>query len=741
MRLKSVAPVALAACLAAFGAGSSRAEPPSILEVLEQTDLSQSRPSSWVADAPAAWAWRAHRHGASWVAGSSVAWSFLTQTLAARPNHLYDISVRLRADVPPGPGEEGNAFAWLDGLDARGRIIQTDYGICHATRAWTEFQRHIVAAEQVRSWRLRLAKRGGAGTVWFDRASVLEGPEAGGRAPRAVLYRLMRSAAACLVLSAIAAWMFSRMWRRVNLDGPVWAGLAMGVSAFLRLYRADLVEFKADQASTVWQAIKAVRTPLLPDHGLVSSYMTYQPPGQTWIFMPPALFSSDPLVFSLYEILLSLIAMGWAARSVAMLLGAGTGVRMLWILAATPVAVLYSRLVWAHGLMILLGGGFLVAALALVHRGQGKAAIPLCGIASLAGLTYFPGLLWVIPLAGVLWLGRRHLTARRLTWGVLLAGLLWIPYLRFEASRGYRDLRTLGHVTGEVSPGAWTRVEGAGKALVGNVGMDRWHRHTGLGPISQSQDRRESHAKAAMRVALYLGAVWMVVMWRRAEQSSAERRGYLVLILVTAALAVGPSLSGLDFSRRPELAVAGLVGQAAVAGLGIAALGRMHRGVRWMADAALASIIVVHAGAVLAGQRQMERHTGAVLPFEVPLAFKRTLAERLVADAAGAPLGVRYALFEDCGIWRWLPTYTPMDRYMRQGVEMDLLLYETLGARPPRSVGRPEAGGNTYEIFYAEGWGRYLRRAGEIASLEAVGSLGAVRWARSSRPDRERARS
>jgi len=41
--------------------------------------------------------------------------------------------------------------------------------------------------------------------------------------------------------------------------------------------------FHPDESTVLWMALDAVRHPSLPDHGLVSSYQAFQPPGLVWV--------------------------------------------------------------------------------------------------------------------------------------------------------------------------------------------------------------------------------------------------------------------------------------------------------------------------------------------------------------------------------------------------------------------------------------------------------------------------
>src|SRR5207244_471263 len=66
---------------------------------------------------------------------------------------------------------------------------------------------------------------------------------------------------------------------------------ALGVVVFVAALLSRTVwlgsaPFHPDESTVLWMALDAVRHPTLPDHGLVSTYHAYQPPGLVWTVLP-----------------------------------------------------------------------------------------------------------------------------------------------------------------------------------------------------------------------------------------------------------------------------------------------------------------------------------------------------------------------------------------------------------------------------------------------------------------------
>jgi len=100
---------------------------------------------------------------------ATVEWSWLSQDVRVRPDRYYILKAHARSDIAfKGEEEKDNAFLRLECLDKKNQVIRTDYEIITATSFWQQYMRQIYAPQGTNRIRIRIAKRQGEGSVWFD---------------------------------------------------------------------------------------------------------------------------------------------------------------------------------------------------------------------------------------------------------------------------------------------------------------------------------------------------------------------------------------------------------------------------------------------------------------------------------------------------------------------------------------------------------------------------------------------
>jgi len=108
---------------------------------------------------------------------ATVAWSWLTQDVRVESKRYYLLKAYVRSDITiPGEIKGEDTFLTLECLDWKGNLIRRDYGIVSATSSWEEKIRQIYAPKGIKKVRVRLAKRQGEGSVWFDRLELKQLP-------------------------------------------------------------------------------------------------------------------------------------------------------------------------------------------------------------------------------------------------------------------------------------------------------------------------------------------------------------------------------------------------------------------------------------------------------------------------------------------------------------------------------------------------------------------------------------
>jgi|GEM_PF-1659051 len=100
---------------------------------------------------------------------ATIAWSWLSQKIPVKPDRYYILKAYVRSDMSLTTEEQkDNTFLGLECLDAKNEVIRSDYGITSAPSFWQQEMRQIYAPPGTRRIRIKLAKRQGEGSIWFD---------------------------------------------------------------------------------------------------------------------------------------------------------------------------------------------------------------------------------------------------------------------------------------------------------------------------------------------------------------------------------------------------------------------------------------------------------------------------------------------------------------------------------------------------------------------------------------------
>ena len=223
--------------------------------------------------------------------------------------------------------------------------------------------------------------------------------------------------------------------------------LIVFVAGFLRLYGIDTTEFDDDQAAVFRMAHDAVSHGLLVATSNIASIHIYNPPAIIYFFMLPAAFSADPLwgavmvgVLMTFSVLLTYI---FVRRYYGR--GAATIAALLYAVAARPI--FYSRFIWNQNLLPIFTILFLFTLFwGVVERKKGwlAPAIFLLGILIQLHAT---GIMMAFPLCVALLLAPKTLRWRDLLFGSVALSISYFPYLLWEVSTNFVDVRTLLTVT------------------------------------------------------------------------------------------------------------------------------------------------------------------------------------------------------------------------------------------------------------------------------------------------------
>jgi hypothetical protein len=183
-----------------------------------------------------------------------------------------------------------------------------------------------------------------------------------------------------------------------------------------------------------------LRSGQILDRGDIGSYFSYNPPGTVYFIIPGLILSSDP---RLWEIPGSLI-LHFATVLFLYLIARKVFSRPV---ALTSALVFSLSLIGAPSLMPLGHPAFFVGTvyfLLLWAKDRAKWALPAALVVSALGLYDDMGILPLVLAYPIVWIVYRPpLFWRGILVAAVLSLLIWFPYLRFEMTRDFIDLRSI----------------------------------------------------------------------------------------------------------------------------------------------------------------------------------------------------------------------------------------------------------------------------------------------------------
>ncbi|TET43412.1 hypothetical protein E3J59_06440 [Candidatus Aerophobetes bacterium] len=106
---------------------------------------------------------------------ATVAWSWLWQDVPVKAERYYTLSAYVRSDIVSSEKTEGgNTFLTLECLNDKNKVIAREWGVVNASSSWGLKKTQIYTPPGIQKMRIKVAKRQGEGSVWFDDLKLIE---------------------------------------------------------------------------------------------------------------------------------------------------------------------------------------------------------------------------------------------------------------------------------------------------------------------------------------------------------------------------------------------------------------------------------------------------------------------------------------------------------------------------------------------------------------------------------------
>lgn len=215
-------------------------------------------------------------------------------------------------------------------------------------------------------------------------------------------------------------------------ENIIWIVIIFFLSALFRLSYLDLIEFKSDEATTVYQTVQFFNQPYLIQRGLISGTGVYNFPLFNYLIVLFGIFSRDPQFLSWIIALVNSILVSVFFLLVRRYYDLMTAFLTAIFLAFSPWAVIFSRKIWAQDLINLFLIPFLFLLHELILRKNTKVVLPLFLILTLLIQLHGSGLFLLVTIVLILLVLRVRINFRSATVGILIGLIPAVPYVLFQ---------------------------------------------------------------------------------------------------------------------------------------------------------------------------------------------------------------------------------------------------------------------------------------------------------------------
>lgn len=222
------------------------------------------------------------------------------------------------------------------------------------------------------------------------------------------------------------------LFKKIFNKTIVWIVILLVLSSIFRLSNLDLIEFKSDEATTVYQIIKFFDSPYLISRGLISGTGAYNFPLFNYLMIPLAFVSRDPLFLSGIIAFINSLLVVLFFFMVKKYYGHLVAIFASMLLAFSPWGVIFSRKIWAQDLIFLFMIPFLWLLHELVLFKNTKVILPLFLLLTLLIQLHGSGIFLSITTILILLVLRVKVNLRDAFLGILIGLIPAIPYILFQ---------------------------------------------------------------------------------------------------------------------------------------------------------------------------------------------------------------------------------------------------------------------------------------------------------------------
>lgn len=212
----------------------------------------------------------------------------------------------------------------------------------------------------------------------------------------------------------------------------IWVIIFFLLSSIFRLANINLMEFKSDEATTVFQTVQFFDRPYLIARGLISGTGVYNFPLFNYLIIGFASLSQDPQFLSGMIALINSVLVSAFFLLVKRYYDLMTAFFASFLLAFSPWAVIFSRKIWAQDLINLL----LIPILWLLHeiilKKNTKVFLPLFALLTLLIQLHGSGLFFAAVTVIVLLIFRVRVKFKQALAGILIGLIPILPYVFFQ---------------------------------------------------------------------------------------------------------------------------------------------------------------------------------------------------------------------------------------------------------------------------------------------------------------------